>query len=85
MKGTPLLDRASGELRALPTGILSYPQRTGGRTDYVLVWGVRDRDRDKEIPRLIFKQLHEAYELIYTSPQRGLMQLYRRKDWNIES
>jgi hypothetical protein len=85
MKGTPLLDRASGELRALPTGILSYPQRTGGRTDYVLVWGVRDRDRNKEIPRSIFKQLQEGYDLIYTSPQRGLTQLYRRKDLKIES
>ena len=38
----------------------------------VLVWGVRDRDRNKEIPRSIFTQLQEGYDLIYTSPQRGL-------------
>ncbi len=79
------LDSASGELRALPTEILSYPQRTGGRIDYVLVWGVRDRDRNKEIPKFIFKQLQEGYDLIYTSPQRGLEQLYRRKDLNVQS
>jgi len=66
------LNSASGELRALPTEILSYPQRTGGRIDYVLVWGIRDRDRNKEIPKFIFKQLQEGYDLIYTSPQRGL-------------
>ena len=59
--------------------------RTRGRIDYVLVWGVRDRDRNKEIPRSIFKQLQEGYDLIYTSPQRGLTQLYRKKDLRIES
>ena len=79
------LDIHSGELRALPTEILGYQECTGGRIDYVLVWGARNRDREKEIPRLIFRQLHKAYELIYTSPQHGLMQLYRRKDLNIES
>ena len=78
-------DGRSGELRAIPTEIAGYPQRPGRHIDYVLLWGVRDRDRDKAIPRLIFKQLHEAYDLIYTSPQHGLMQLYRRKDLNIES
>jgi hypothetical protein len=79
------LDSAAGELRALPTEILSYPQRTGGRIDYILVWGVRDQDYNKEIPKSIFRQLQEGYDLIYTSPQRGLMQLYHRKDMQIRS
>lgn len=74
------LDSAAGELWALPTGILSYPQRTRGQIDYVLIWGVREQDHNKEIPKFIFTQLQEGYDLIYTSPQRGLMQLYRRKD-----
>lgn len=73
------LDSASGEFRALPTGLLCYPRRTGGRIDYVLIWGVRGQDRERDVPRLIFSQLKEGYDLIYVSPQRGLMQLYRRK------
>jgi hypothetical protein len=75
------LDSASGELRGIPTALLSYPRRTGGRIDYVLVWGVRERDRGRPIPKLLFTQLGEGYDLIYVSPQRGLMQLYRRKDF----
>jgi hypothetical protein len=77
------LDSASGELRALPTEILGYSQRTGGGIDYVLVWGIRDRDHNKDIPRSIFKQLQQGYNLIYTSSQRGLLQLYRRKDLQV--
>jgi hypothetical protein len=60
---------------------LSYPQRTGGRIDYVLVWGVLEQQRDDVDTKSIFRQLEEGYELLYTSPQRGFMQLYRRKDW----
>jgi hypothetical protein len=79
------LDSASGQFRALPTGLLCYPRRTDGRIDYVLVWGVRDQDRGRDVPRLIFAQLKEGYDLIYVSPQRGLMQLYRRKGLKAES
>lgn len=79
------LDRASGELRGMPTEILGYPRQTGGRIDYVLVWGARDRYREKETPKTILRQLHAGYDLIYTSSQRGLMQLYRRKDLKNES
>jgi hypothetical protein len=60
---------------------LNYPQRTGGKVDYVLLWQVLDEHRDIEYTKSIFRQLEEGYELIYTSPKRGLMQLYRRKDW----
>jgi hypothetical protein len=60
---------------------LTYPQRTGGQVDYVLVWGLLDEQRPHKLTRCFFRQLEQGYELLYTSPQRGLMQLYRRKDW----
>lgn len=60
---------------------LTYHQRTGGQVDYVLVWGIRDKQRDLKDTKSIFSQLEAGYELIYTSPQRGLMQLYRRNNW----
>jgi hypothetical protein len=78
------VDSASGDITAVPTDLLSYPQRTGGRIDYVLVWGLRAQDRSLAIPRRILGQLEESYTLIYSSPQRGLMQLYRRKDLAID-
>lgn len=74
------VDSASGEFTAVPTAILSYPLRSGGSVDYVLVWGVRDRDRRARIPKIIFSQLEEGYDLVYTSPERRLVQLYRRRD-----
>lgn len=79
------LDSASGEFTALPTDLLDFPRRTGKPIDYVLVWGAREQDRQKQIPRLIFAQLEEGFELIYTSSQRGLMRLYRRKDLKVAS
>lgn len=48
--------------------------------DYVLVWSVFE-ERDYVYTKSIFRQLEKGYELIYTSPQRGLMQLYRRRNW----
>ncbi|WP_250126058.1 hypothetical protein [Chroococcidiopsis sp. CCMEE 29] len=63
------------------TDDITYSQETGGRVDYVLVWGLHKEDRENEETKSIFRQLQDGYELIYTSPQRGLKQLYRRKDW----
>lgn len=60
---------------------LTYPQRTGGRVDYVLVWCMHELESSNEDTKSIFRQLEEGYELIYVSSQRGFMQLYRRKDW----
>ena len=59
---------------------LTYPKRTGGQVDYVLVWDQKKHQRNDEYTRSIFKQLKEGYQLIYTSPKRGLMKLYRRKE-----
>jgi hypothetical protein len=58
---------------------LSYSQRTGGRVDYILVWHVRSELRDHPDTHAIFHQLEQQYVLLYTSPQRGFMRLYRRK------
>jgi hypothetical protein len=67
---------------------LSYPQRTGGRVDYILVWRTSGDSQDdpvakfyRQLEQSISQQLEEGYELIYISPQRGFLKLYRRKDW----
>ncbi len=59
---------------------LSYPQKSGQKLDYVLLWGARPEQRDRPDARAIFRQLEEGFDLVFTSP-RGLAQLYRRKDW----
>jgi hypothetical protein len=58
---------------------LTYAERTGGKVDYVLVWDVQERQRNHEATKSIDQQLKKGYELIYTSPRTGLMQLYKRK------
>jgi hypothetical protein len=72
-----------GNFENLPSKIdfLNYPLHTGGRVDYVLVWDVTKwQINHDENTKSIFKQLEEGFDLIYISPQRGLMQLYRRKN-----
>jgi hypothetical protein len=66
---------------------LSYPQRTGGRVDYVLIWHTGEDSEDNPVTKFyrqlehsISQQLEEGYELIYISPQRGFLRLYRRRD-----
>jgi hypothetical protein len=59
---------------------LTYGKRTGGRVDYVLVWGIQERQRNHEATKSIDQQLKEGYDLIYTSPETGLMKLYKRKN-----
>jgi len=59
---------------------LTYGNRTGGRVDYVLVWGIQERQRNHEATKSIDRQLKMGYELVYSSPRTGLMQLYKRKD-----
>lgn len=59
---------------------LTYAGRTGGQVDYVLVWGVQERQRNHEATKSIDRQLTKGYELVYRSPRTGLMQLYKRKN-----
>ncbi len=58
---------------------LTYPERTGGRVDYVLVWGAPREVHDPEAAASVRRQLDAAYDLVFTSRPRGLMRLYRRK------
>jgi len=60
---------------------LSYPKRAGGRVDYVLLWGVRQEFLNHKATKSIFEQLRQGYDLIFTSPNKGLIQLYRRQDF----
>jgi hypothetical protein len=59
---------------------LTYPKRTGGQVDYVLIWSDKELQRDDEYTRSVIRQLKEGYQLVYTSPKRGLMKLYHRKE-----
>jgi hypothetical protein len=72
------------EIEPPSVDFLTYPQRTGSRVDYILIWHVRDEQRGHKDVKAVFQQLEAGYELIYTSPQRGFMRLYRRKDWGKE-
>lgn len=58
---------------------LTYPERTAGRLDYVLVWGLTDGRRALPYAQSVLRQLEAGYELIYVSPERGLARLYRRR------
>jgi hypothetical protein len=57
----------------------SYPERTGGTVDYVLIWaGAEPPSADGPQARHIHEQLAGHYDLVARSP-RGLARLYRRK------
>jgi hypothetical protein len=75
---------------AIGRGLLATPPRvdvanftndTGERVDYLLVWGQRREHRDTPEARDIRAQIEQGYERIFVSPQRGLVELYRRKDF----
>ncbi|HVE42141.1 MAG TPA: hypothetical protein VNM14_19760 [Planctomycetota bacterium] len=60
----------------------SYSRRTPGRVDYVLVWGLKAASQDVlEDPATVSirAQLDADYRRIFTSPQRGLLELYERR------
>jgi hypothetical protein len=60
--------------------IAGYTARTGQPINYVLLWGLRPGERPGPRAQFILRQLEGDYEPVYQSPQRGLLQLYRRKD-----
>jgi hypothetical protein len=70
-----------GEIEAEPPSVdfLAYPERTGGRVDYVLVWGQPLERHDRARLASLVDQLRRGYDLIYTSPVRGNVALFRRK------
>lgn len=80
----PRLDPAR-HLATVPLGIetmpprvdlLGYPRRTGGRIDYVLLWGLRDERRGDPAIGETLRQLAAAYELVEASPG-GEVRLFR--------
>ncbi len=80
----PRLDPAR-RLATVPLGIettpprvdlLGYPKRTGGRIDYVLLWGLRDEQRSDPAVRETLRQLAAAYEMVEASPG-GEVRLFR--------
>ena len=79
------LDADSADLQGVPQGISSYPDRTGGRIDYVLLWGLRDDQRSKAALQSLLTQLRNGYTRIYWSKPRGLAELYRRAGLELEA
>jgi hypothetical protein len=55
-----------------------YPRRTGGRIDYVLLWGLRDERRGEPKVRAVLDPLAAGYDLIERSPG-GRVLLYRAR------
>ncbi len=58
---------------------LQYARRTGLDIDYIVLWGETDRLGESADGRRLLAQLDQAYELVFTSPRRGLTHLYRIK------
>ena len=69
------------ESRPLATNLFGYPPGSGGRVDYVLLWGFKDDESGNNQTQNLRHQLSEAYDLIYVSQERRLVQLYRRKQF----
>lgn len=67
-----------GSMEADPPRIdlLGYSKRTGGRVDYVLLWGLQDERRGEPEVRVVLDQLAAGYDLIYGS-RDGRVGLYR--------
>lgn len=59
--------------------LLQYARRTGVEIDYIVLWGEADRLGESADGRRLIAQLGQAYDLVFTSPRRGLTRLYRSK------
>ncbi|HEX3556938.1 MAG TPA: hypothetical protein VIA62_27250 [Thermoanaerobaculia bacterium] len=58
--------------------ILAYPQRTGGRVDYVLIWGLRQERLGDPDVRKVLDQLAVGYDVVWTGAEGGVT-LYRAR------
>jgi hypothetical protein len=76
-----------GQIEGEPPQVefLTYGKRTGQPLDYVLVWGIKGNEFNNKEAKSIFKQLKEGYTLIFVSPKRALVRLYRRKCFMIDN
>ncbi|MBL8149736.1 MAG: hypothetical protein JNN15_07395 [Blastocatellia bacterium] len=59
--------------------ILSYRDKTGIDVDYVVVYTVPGHKFNEASIISLYAQLEVGYELIYTSPERGFIEVYRKK------
>ncbi len=57
---------------------LTYPQRTGGKIDYVMLWGQENPNIPPVVIQSIYRQLGKGYDLIYESQYKN-MRLYKNK------
>ncbi|HEV8578972.1 MAG TPA: hypothetical protein VGX68_07790 [Thermoanaerobaculia bacterium] len=57
--------------------LLGYPKRTGGRIDYVLLWGLREDRRREPAVRDVLEQLAAGYKEVWDSADRAV-RLYKR-------
>lgn len=72
----------SGFENAPPIDFVDYSSRTNGNVDYVLVFGLQPTQARTPAVQHITKQLESGYVRIHVSTPTGLLQLYRRKDFD---
>jgi len=60
---------------------LEFPPGSGGRIDYILIWGLKVAVPDREKVEALMNLVKERYELVYVSRPRGLAELWRHKDF----
>jgi hypothetical protein len=74
---------AESRIEDIPHDIdfMSYNKKTEGNIDYVLIWGLSDTLLTHDRTKSIMMQLNEGYEMIFKTPDTGLMQLYRKIDY----
>jgi hypothetical protein len=77
-------DRLAIEGRPPLPDFLTYPERTGGRVDYVLLWEQEAARQDDPRVRAVLRQLSAGFEPVYTSP-RGLVRLWRSRETTLSA
>jgi len=58
---------------------LKYDNKANASIDTVLLWNIQDVQRSHSCVRSIFRQLNKRYELIYQSPEKGILEIYGKK------
>jgi hypothetical protein len=58
---------------------LDFPAGSGGRADYILVWGRKIAGKAEANAAPLLRLISDKYELIHVSKPRGLAELWRRK------
>ncbi|MGH7488886.1 MAG: hypothetical protein ACREMY_25285, partial [bacterium] len=56
----------------------AYSQRTAGRVDYVLIWGLRQDRLAEPGVRKVLNQLASGYDVVWRGPD-GMVTLYQAR------